>query len=252
MPRIDSMPIARPITSWGASYGARAMNKTNSNSPNWNRDSYERVETLRKVKANASLDMPVWYDDFKEDIAREITDLIDSKKTAKQVYTTGKFTKAGLQSADVITSAHDAGQALANSPELARKVAEAVKSGGQWQGAIHVIGDTLLVLKVGIAGYTVHTAPANEKVKTVTSESGHILGSLGGAFLGGAFGKYTGAGIGALIAGPVGGVVGAALGTIGFGLVGSFAGSEGGGVVGKELYVAIDDFIKIEENRHSR
>ena len=41
----------------------------------------------------------------------------------------------------------------------------------------------------------------------------------------------------------VGAVVGAALGTIGFGLVGSFAGSEGGGVMGKELYIAIDECI---------
>ncbi len=243
MPRIDSMPVARPMMSWGASHAAQAMSKTQAIDMRWDADTYERVDNLRRIRASASTHMPVWYGDFKQDIAREISELIDAKAGAKKVYTVGKFTKAGFQSADVLASAHEAGQALANSPELAKKVAEAVKAGGQWHGAIHVLGDTLLVLKVGIAGYSVHTAPVNEKVKTVSSESGNILGSIGGGFLGGAFGKYTGAGVGALVAGPVGGVVGAALGVIGFGLVGSFAGGAGGGVVGKELYAAIDEFI---------
>jgi hypothetical protein len=209
----------------------------------WNRDQYVASRAFPATRLSSSPELPEWYDDFKAELAEELTKLIDTKTAAKSAYTTGKYTKAGLQSADVITSASQAGDAVANSPELARKVAQAVKAGGQWHGAIHILGDSLLVLKVGIAGYSVHTAPANEKVKTVSSESGHILGSLGGGFLGGAFGKYAGAGIGALVAGPVGGVVGAALGTIGFGLVGSFAGSEGGGVVGKELYVAIDECI---------
>ena len=224
---------------WGASHSSTESRKISSFTDTWNSDVYVASRAFPAARLSSSPELPEWYDDFKAELAEEVTKLVDAKK----VYTTGKYTKAGLQSAEVITSASQAGDAVANSPELARKVAQAVKAGGQWHGAIHILGDSLLVLKVGIAGYSVHTAPSHEKVKTVSSESGHILGSLGGGFLGGAFGKYTGAGIGALVGGPVGGVVGAALGAIGFGLVGSFAGSEGGGVVGKELYVAIDEFI---------
>ncbi len=246
MPRIDAAPIGQYLISFGKSAADCSLRKKhverNAGSPDVSiRDSYSKMNHVG---------LPKWYKSFQTELAQKVRDSITDKTVVRKIYKAGSLGKAALETGavldatvDTIVASKAAGEAIAHTPELAERVKNAIRSGGSWHATLQVVGGTLLIIRIGAAGYSIQRAEPGQKMSTAATEAGSILGSAGGGFLGGAFGKYTGAGVGGLVAGGVGAVVGAAMGAIGFCLVGSFFGGKGGEVAGKELHASIDEFI---------
>ena len=246
MPRIDSTPASQYMMSLGRQVASRSMKTKPLSQPSSNQDSWVRGSHSRKLHAA----LPDWYKKFQDDLAQAVQESIADRAVVRKIHRVGSLSKAGLEAGAVLATTLDtlaeskaAGEAIAHTPELAKRVQDAIKSGGSWHGTLRLIDDTLLVIRIGAAGYSIQRAKPGQKLSTAATEAGSMVGSAGGGFLGGAFGKHAGAGVGGLLGGAVGAVVGAAVGAIGFCLVGSFFGGKGGEVAGKELHPSIDEFI---------